>query len=448
MPVKIRICNITSRDDGDLGIPKIRRIDVSALLTVIELHAHRIASLHVNLFSTDARIFLDGLISPLPIIEDISFVVNQESEKPVDIISYTPALLLGPSNLRRLHLVNAVISWDSHLLHGLQEVEIALPHSTLDSEPGIPTLEMFLSFLKRSPELVWLSMNRSVPRLPPATSVLPDPIRLVTLQNLKFFSLTDSPLNIAYLLSHLALPHVELIKLRAKMERRNRHGILDVLPKFNHKLSLSESLWMVARINEVVIKTQNNGHFTIYVGGYDRVRSDQFPVLSFELEFPHDEYEADIDQPLRVLESIHSFGVVFADSPLTHLDLSCDFRDISLDDWRRLLLQYPSLTHLKFTSVGSYAGSALEENERIVWALSVISGVLVCPDLQQLALHAFTMGDRSFGILRECLETRAFAGAPRLKKLIICRVRWVFEGEYTSPNVSPFVDELEYRPLA
>ncbi|KAG1746580.1 uncharacterized protein EDB91DRAFT_1266837 [Suillus paluster] len=121
-----------------------------------------------------------------------------------------PTTFLAP-NLRKLQITRCNLSWASSVLTGLTVLDIkALPPQCL------PTLDEFMSALRRMPALHTLALEDALPTLPVNTNSLPRVPRAmnVRLPHLKRLRLVAKMLEVANVLNRVELPNLAGLEIR------------------------------------------------------------------------------------------------------------------------------------------------------------------------------------------------------------------------------------------
>jgi hypothetical protein len=175
-----------------------------------QLEAHISHTRHLSIsghYIQSAITMLERLVSSAPILEifSLSYQSRRKFGPPSSEVFIIPANLFNftPPSLTCLKLKSCDISLKSPFFKGLRILEI-LRHTA--SREARHELEDWLDGLNEMPQLETLILQSAVPLAPPASPLILEPTRAVTLPSLTRFHISDSAKDCALALAHLVLP--------------------------------------------------------------------------------------------------------------------------------------------------------------------------------------------------------------------------------------------------
>ena len=182
--------------------------------------------LSINAKSQHLRSTLELLVSPAPILKNLSLVSrgvsNCSNRATWDEVFIPEALFEGIApSLFCLELRNCDISWKSPLLKGLKYLKIVTP-----SERTRPNLAVWLDALNEMSQLQMLTLHSASPiALPPPFAVE----RTVTLPSLTHLDISASVGECALALAHLDLPAITCLCIILN-SHQNDSNVWEALP--------------------------------------------------------------------------------------------------------------------------------------------------------------------------------------------------------------------------
>ena len=192
---------------------------VEALGTQLEAHISHTRHLSI---SGDFETVLARLLSSAPTLESLSL-----SRGFCSFYAIIPDNLFNRTapNLTSLQLEKCNISWKSPLLKGLRNLQI---HDiSMDMRPK---LEDWLDALNEMPNLKTLSLQNAVPLAPPASPLISEPSRTISLPFLTHFNIHAHAKDCALALAHLRLPTLTWLHVNVKSHDREGEDVRLVIP--------------------------------------------------------------------------------------------------------------------------------------------------------------------------------------------------------------------------
>ncbi|KAF8267380.1 hypothetical protein EI94DRAFT_1730642 [Lactarius quietus] len=196
----------------------------TAVKKALQSHVSYVCHLSISANSFFLRRTLKRLASPAPTLEYLSL-----STYPNSLLRTTPqatvpdALFDGTTpRLSRLNLYKCNISWKSPLLKGLTYLEISEP-----SKRVRPSLANWLDALGEMPQLKELILHSASPIAPPFPF---DIERTVTLPFLTLLNISASVGDCALALSHLVLPALTRLSIKAQSILPDGGDVIKFLP--------------------------------------------------------------------------------------------------------------------------------------------------------------------------------------------------------------------------
>jgi hypothetical protein len=214
---------------------------------------------------------LNRLASPAPTLEYLSLSTEANYQLRTSSRVSIPDTLFGGSAPRlsclKLHKCN--ISWKSPLLKGLRSLEIRAPYKHVR-----PSLTDWLDALDEMPQLTDLILHSAFPIAPPFPF---DVKRTVTLPFLTHLDISSSARDCALALSHLVLPVLTQLCIKAKSVLLGGGDALNLLP---YVAQHSHGPQDTQPLQYVVIRGEGK-HIEILASPDTNVRSSVLPFLVF-----------------------------------------------------------------------------------------------------------------------------------------------------------------------
>lgn len=167
-------------------------------------HRHRIRSVEISSDHLEQAvpILLSFLAAPVPLLRSVKlhrpYWPGREQPKPG---SWTP---VPGTNIHSLDLSYVHLPLDSDAYQNMVQLSLR----SIMQDPHRLEDQVFAKILQRSPGLKILELEFSGPALPRLASVddISRPMKVMQLRDLERVSITDTPSNLAYTISHFSIP--------------------------------------------------------------------------------------------------------------------------------------------------------------------------------------------------------------------------------------------------
>ncbi|KAN0127931.1 hypothetical protein V8E53_014279 [Lactarius tabidus] len=198
----------------------------SAFQNELSTHTPHICHLDISAEYFRLRKIFEGLVSPAPALECLSFSCEAYQNRAISSRVSVPETLFDGTTPRLscLKLRNCEISWKSPLLKCLRYLDIR----TLSAEAR-PSLSVWLDTLDEIPQLKTLILHSASPMALP-TSLPSGIVRTVTSDSLTVLDISASARDCGLALAHLILPALTRMSLVATSHCRNGSDVQEILP--------------------------------------------------------------------------------------------------------------------------------------------------------------------------------------------------------------------------
>ncbi|KAI0919604.1 hypothetical protein AcV5_001625 [Taiwanofungus camphoratus] len=370
-------------------------------------HVHRIRSLRMSTTESlhpSLEELLPLLNFPMPRLETLVLNPSNPYNNWQDELLFKPIVNQFPS-LQHLSLSFVGIPWKSPVYKGLRSLSL----SNHGKCPPL-SIDAFLNMMEACPCLEQLALSESGPSPPPEvdTAPYPPPKRVVSLPKLRQLEVMNVPVNVSYLLDHLAIPASAMAFIRCLLRDFDELGgnaFASALPRY----SVPSSLF--AEVQRINVDMTSPFRLSL-VAWNDASGSSLIPSFIMEIS---PLFSTPIPRPpylfQRILEEIVSN---FSASPVQELSLMGNSRLVTKGDWVDALSHFSSLRILRVCSG--------VDVDQLFTALSLRpirrpeDGIL-CPNLKQLCVTGHC-GRETVDILVTTLHSRALQGC-RLDELDI-----------------------------
>ncbi|KII87383.1 hypothetical protein PLICRDRAFT_253830 [Plicaturopsis crispa FD-325 SS-3] len=370
-----------------------RIIKIGPLLEPMLPHLSRVRRLELNLYASQMpELSSTMVIRPAPALEVLCLCMN--TGRRIVPLETTAVLDDGIFNgvapkLCQIHMSNVAIPFTSPLFMGLTHL-----HLYRQSPLVTPPMDLFLEILERCPHLQQLFLSEAGPAVPAHETVYPGGIRPpVVLHDLSSITLRNRPVDIAHLLSHLAIPSVDCkVHISANLEDSS-HSLAEALPSDCTQLKCLTELRQL--------------EFT--VEGFLCISLRGRPALTEEESFSAMSIVGNGMLKPRIFLS--QLGTLL---PLPHLEhvrfVNCAAH-ISSQQWRAALSRFPRLLSLTAIESGDSA-----QHQQLITALAMTpletedDARVVCSRLEILRFSGLSTSPQVLDSLAACYRERLSMG--------------------------------------
>ena len=206
---------------------------VDAFGNQLSSHISHISRLNITADFSDLQTIIEQLESPAPVLEWLSFVVDDECNLrrmgiPSNAIIPRDLFDGTTPRLSRLQLDHCDISWTSPLFNSLRILEIQKL-----SQPMRPSLDEWLDAMEQMSQLETLIVNHATPRAPTFSTSLSGPTRVITHPSLTQLNLAASASDCTLALAHLILPALIRIRVDVTSELATADDVRALIPYFS-----------------------------------------------------------------------------------------------------------------------------------------------------------------------------------------------------------------------
>ncbi|KAK7689696.1 hypothetical protein QCA50_007491 [Cerrena zonata] len=402
-------------------------VDGFSLWATLSPHASHISALYIEVPYNHMQELLDSLDCTFTNLLNLRLLCPIEKAEPRDGIQ---TIIYNPSRahaIQELDLYKVCVPWYSPAYNNLRDLDLRYQVS---NPSNAPTMDLFLGVLERSPELEFLRLAFAGPMLDSSYTSYPEPHRRVELTKLKSITLYNNPLDIGHLLAHLDFPATTGINLHAILSPSN--SICDLFPRGGRLPVFAD----ISHIHLGYTKTYTECAWED-LSLHLEATSKQSPHSRINVDFKWTDDGGNDAWAIGIPQSFRSLPILFAHSPITHIELTCSYHAFVAADWRMVLGSFNELTSLTAQplSPAYYVPSANVEDllEVLTPSLNrVAEPSVVCPQLRRLKLGSFTMGNAFCGTLMDCVSAR------KSREVGLCwlglgHFNWVGEEEFCMP---------------
>lgn len=407
------------------------RVDGWTLWATLSPHAHHISALYIEVPYNHMVELLDSLDCTFTNLVNLRLLCPIEKMEPRDGIQtvfYNPS---GAHTIQELDLYKVFVPWVSPAYDNLRDLDLRYQVSN----PSLaPTMDGFLSVLERSPELEYLRLAFAGPMLDPSDITYPKPQRKIELKRLKSVTLYNNPLDIGHLLAHLDFPATTTLNLHAILSPSN--SICDLFPRYGRLSAFDDiSHLHLSYTKSYTECAWDENDLSLHL----EATSKESPHSRINVDFKWSDDGGNDAWAIGIPQTFRSLPVLFAHSPITHIEVTCSYHAFMPSDWRLVLSSFPTLTSLTAQplSPAYYVPSSSVEDLLEVLTPSLSRNVesdaeIICPQLRRLKLGSFTMGNAFCGTAMDCVSAR------RSRDVGLCWVglghfNWVGEDEFVMP---------------